>query len=252
MGPLIWTQGATHFNYDPIGWTLDNPASVTAFQWAIDWWAKNKWNVDGPEKTRMMQPWGGRALDNNGMTPFAHGKAAVHYRSVNDWSRMWPVIKDQFEWDMMPIPSINGKVGAAWTAGHPVNMWSKTKVKDDTWDFLKFLIGDDFQKFMSEEQVLVPAKVEHQARFYRAPSVQPHQHAKVFSDVFKKPHGIAWRNFKSAENGTVYNEYRDKIFRGELGVQNGLKEASSRMNQDLEWGGGENPWKGMKLPIVPK
>jgi ABC-type glycerol-3-phosphate transport system substrate-binding protein len=252
IGPLIWTQGGTHYNYDPMGWTLDHPASVQAHQWMADWWFKNKWNIDGPEKTRMMEPWGGRALDNNGMTPFANGKVAVHYRSVNDWSRMWPVVRDQFEWDMLPIPSINGKVGASWTAGHPVNMWSKTKYKDDVWDFLKFLIGDDFQGFMSQEQVLVPAKISHQAKFFRAPSQYPYQHATVFSNVFKKPHGIVWRQFKAAENGTVYTEYRNKIYSGELGLANGLKDASARMNQDIDYGGGENPFKGLKLPIVPK
>jgi len=253
IGPLIWTQGGTHYNYDPYGWTLDSPASVQAHTWMADWFSKSRYNIAGtPERTRMMEPWGGKALDAAGMTPFAYGKVAIHYRSVNDWSRMFPVVKDQFQWDMMPLPTMGGKAGASWTAGHPVNMWNKTKNPDDVWDFLKFLIGDDFQKFMSQEQVLVPAKVDHQANFYRAPSVQPHQHAKVFTDVFKKPHGIAWRNFKSAENGTVYNEFRNKIYSGELGLTNGLKEASARMNLDNEWGGGENPFKGLKLPIVPK
>jgi multiple sugar transport system substrate-binding protein len=257
LGPLIWTQGATHYNYDPFGWQLDNPATVQVFQWFTDWTARTKYNIAAPaiihtERTKMMDPWGQRALDNNGMTPFANGKVAIHYRSVNDWSRMFPVVKDQFQWDIMPLPSIGGKPGASWTAGHPVNMWSKSKQPDAAWDFMKFLISDDFQKFMSEAQVLVPAKVEHQANFYRAPSVQPHQHAKVFADVFKKPHGIAWRNFKSAENGTVWNEYRDKIISGQLGLANGVKEATARLNQDNEWGGGANPFAGLKLPIVPK
>lgn len=253
IGPLIWSQGGTHYNYDPFGWTLETPASVQAHTWMADWFGRSKYNIAGtPNRTAMMEPWGGRALDNNGMTPFANGKVAIHYRSINDWSRMFPVVKDQFQWDILPIPSFGGKPGASWTAGHPVNMWSKSKQPDAAWDFMKFLISDDFQKFMSEAQVLVPAKVEHQTNFYRSPSVQPHQHAKVMADVFKKPHGIAWRNFKSSENGTVYNEFRDKIYRGELTVANGLKEANSRLNLDNEWGGGANPFTGMKLPIVPK
>lgn len=253
IGPLIWSQGGTHYNYDPFGWTLEHPASVQAHTWMADWFGKTKYNIAGtPARTQMMEPWGGRALDNNGMTPFANGKVAIHYRSINDWSRMFPVVKDQFQWDILPIPSFSGKPGASWTAGHPVNMWSKTKHPDDVWEFLKFLIGDDFQKFMSEEQVLVPAKVDHQTNFYRSPSVQPHQHAKVMADVFKKPHGIAWRNFKSADNNTVYTEFRNKMYNGELSIPNGLKEANARLNLDNEWGGGENPFKGLKLPIQPK
>jgi multiple sugar transport system substrate-binding protein len=253
IGSFIWSQGSTHYNYDPMGWTLDNPASIQAHQWMVDWWAKNKWNIDGPEKTRMMQPWGGKALDTaGGMTPFANGKVAIHYRSVNDWARMWPVVKDQFEWDVLPMPSVNGKVGAVGTAGHPVNMWSKTKNPDQVWEFLKFLIGDDFQAFMSQEQILVPAKLSHQNKFFRPPPQYPYQHATVFPTVFKKPVGTIWRNFRSAEDGTVYNEYRDKIYKGELSVQNGLKEATARLNNQIEWGGGENPFKGLKLPIAPK
>jgi hypothetical protein len=80
----------------------------------------------------------------------------------------------------------------------------------------------------------------------------PFQHAKVFADVFKKPHGISFRHFKTTENGTVYTEFRNKIYSGELGPTNGLKEASTRMNQDIDWGGGENPFKGLKLPVGPR
>jgi multiple sugar transport system substrate-binding protein len=250
--PLIWSQGGTHFNYDPLTWTLDSPASVTAHQWMADWWAKNKWNVNGPERTRMMAPYPGALDVPGGMTPFALGKVAVHFRSVNDWSRMFPVVKDQFQWDMLPIPTINGKVGASWTAGHPVNVIATTKYPDDVWDFMKFIIGDDFQKFMSEEQVLVPAKLDVQPRFYRAPSVQPHQHAKVFADVFKKPHGPSWRHPKAPDHNTIYNEFRDKLFSGELPVPNALKEANTRINNLMDLGQGDNPFKGLKLPIVPK
>ena len=253
IGPFIWSQGATHYNYDPMGWTLDSPQSIQAHQWMIDWWAKNKWNIDGPEKTRMMQPWGGKALDQaGGMTPFANGKVAIHYRSVNDWSRMWPVVKDQFDWDMLPMPSIGGKVGAVGTAGHPVNMWSKTKYPYDVWEFLKIQIGDDFQGFLAQEQILVPAKLSHQVKFFRPPAQYPNQHAQVFAQVFKKPVGTIWRNFRSGDDGAVYNEYRDKMYRGELGIQNALKEANTRLNAQIEWGGGELPFKGLKLPIPPK
>jgi multiple sugar transport system substrate-binding protein len=253
IGPFIWTQGVTHYDYDQMKWQLDIPASVRAHQWMMDWRSKQRWNISGnPERAEMMAPWGGRALDNAGMTPFAYGKVAIHFRSVNDWSRMWPVVKDQFDWDMLPIPSIDGKVGASWTAGHPVNAWAKTKHPDDVWEFLKFMILDDFQGFLAEQQILVPAKLSAQTRFFRPPAQYPYQHAKVFSDVFKKPLGISWRHFEAGKNGTVYNDQITKIFNGELGMSNGLKEASERMNLDVDYGGGEPPFKGLKLPIQPK
>ncbi len=251
IGPLIWSQGETHYDYDAMKWQLETPASVTAHGWMLDWRMKNKWNVAGPEKTRMMLPWGGRALDNNGMTPFAHGKVAIHYRSVNDWSRTWPVVKDQFDWDMLPMPSIGGKQGASWTAGHPVDAWSKTKYPDDAWAFMKFLIEDDFQNFLAQEQVLVPAKQTAQAKFFRAPAQYPYQHATVFSEVFKRPHGIAWRHFRGGENASVYGAEVAKIYDGTVPLTQGLKDLSVRLQQDVEYGGGEPPFKGLKLPIRP-
>ena len=139
----------------------------------------------------MMAPWGGRALDNAGMTPFANGKVAIHYRSVNDWSRMWPVIKDQFDWDMLPMPSINGKAGASWTAGHPVNAWAKTKHPDDVWEFLKFLILDDFQGFMAQEQILVPAKLSAQEQVLPAPGAVPLPARPGLRRRVQAPHGIS-------------------------------------------------------------
>jgi hypothetical protein len=111
---------------------------------------------------------------------------------------------------------------------------------------------DDFQNFMGQEQILVPAKLSAQSKFFRPPAQYPNQHPQVFSNVFKRPYGIAWRHFEAGKNGTVYTEFRDKIFSGELGMGNGLKEASTRMTADIDFGGGEPPFKGLKLPIQPK
>lgn len=254
IGPLVWTQGATHYDYDQMKWQLEIPQSLQAHQWMLDWRTKQRWNIAGtPERSKMMEPWGGRALDNNGMTPFAYGKVTIHFRSVNDWSRMWPVVKDQFDWDMLPIPTINGRVGASWTAGHPVDAYAKTKYPDDVWEFLKFLIGDDFQNFMAQEQILVPAKKSAQPKFFRPPAQYPYQHAQVFADVFKKPYGISWRHFRGADNASVYNTEMGKVYNGEVGLSASmLKDLSARLQQDVEYGGGESPFKGLKLPIQPR
>ena len=111
---------------------------------------------------------------------------------------------------------------------------------------------DDFQEFMAQEQILDPAKNSAQKKFFRAPAQYPYHHAQVFAVVFKRPHGIPWRHFQADKNGTVYSEFRDRIYNGELDMVNGLKEASARMNQDGDYGGGEPPFKGLKLPIQPK
>jgi hypothetical protein len=114
------------------------------------------------------------------------------------------------------------------------------------------MIGDDFQGFLAQEQILVPAKLAHQVKFFRPPAQYPNQHAQVFAQAFKKPVGTIWRNFRSSDDGTVYNEYRDKMYRGEMGAPNALKEANGRLNGQIEWGGVAQPFPGLKLPIQPK
>ena len=252
-GTLIWTQGVTHFDYDLMKWQLDIPASVQAHTWMMDWVKKTRWNISGnPERGEMMAPWGGRALDNSWDDTFRQRQGG-HPLPLGE--RLEPDVAG----GQGPVrlghdaqPSINGKTGASWTAGHPVNAWAKTKHPDDVWEFLKFLIMDDFQNFMGQEQILVPSKLSAQAQVLPAPGAVPQSAPQVFSDVFKRPHGIYMRHFEAGKNGTVYNEFRDKIFSGELGMGNGLKEASARMTQDIDFGGGEPPFKGLKMPIQPK
>ena len=45
------------------------------------------------------------------MNLFSSGKIGIHWRSVNDWRRMWPIIGTAFEWDMLPVPSIEREAG---------------------------------------------------------------------------------------------------------------------------------------------
>lgn len=251
IGPFIWTRGASHFDLDQMKWQLDIPESVAAHQDMLDWLTKLKINLPNEVRTEMMAPWGGRALDAGGMTPFALGKVAIHYRSVNDWSRMWPVVRDSFQWDMMPVPRIGGRPGAAWTAGHPVAGYSKTKYPEDVWAFMKWMIMDEFQSFMAEERILVPAKKDHQPRFFRPPDMYPYQHAQVFADVFKRPYGIYIRHYGATEDSAIYSREVQKIYRGEISVVAGLKQMTELMNQVVNWGGGDPPFKGMKMPVQP-
>ncbi|MBI3969686.1 MAG: extracellular solute-binding protein [Chloroflexi bacterium] len=189
---------------------------------------------------------------SGGINRFSQGKIGIHWRSVNDWRRMWPIIGNSFEWDMLPVPSIKGKAGCSWAAGHPLCAWSKTKHPDDSWAFMRWMMGDEFQGYLAENQYLVPTKKNQQTRFFRVPSQYPYQHPHVFANVFKRPWGIIWSHYNAAENDRVYNEEMGKIVKGEQPLQGSLKELERRLNQDIDYGGGENPFKGIRWPIQPK
>ncbi|HEX2066814.1 MAG TPA: extracellular solute-binding protein [Candidatus Thermoplasmatota archaeon] len=186
IGPLVWTHGVSHLQYDPqVEVNLQLPQYVQAVTWAIDWMMRQKLNVRAPtpeaagsrERIQGGQP----AIDRGGTNLFAQGKIGVHWRSVNDWRRMWPIVGTAFEWDMLPVPQQTGKPGASWSAGHPVCAYAKTKHPDDAWAFMRWLMQDEFQGYLAEHQYLVPAKKRHQPEFFRVPSQYPYQHPQVFA-----------------------------------------------------------------------
>ncbi|HEU5317139.1 MAG TPA: extracellular solute-binding protein, partial [Chloroflexota bacterium] len=258
IGPLVWTHGVSHLQYDPVmKFDLQLPQYAAALDTALDWMNRQKFNIVGPSPemaaSRTNLQAGKPAIDqSNGWNLFSSGKIGIHYRSVNDWRRMWNSIGTTFEWDMLPVPSMGGKPGAAWSAGHPVCAYAKTKSPDACWDFMKYLMQDDFQGFLAENQFLVPAKKKHQPRFFRVPSQYPYQHPAVFADVYKKPYGIYWNHYRSSEDSALYNAEIGKIIRGEMSVQGTLKDLEVRLNALIETGPGENPYKGIRWPIQPK
>jgi fructooligosaccharide transport system substrate-binding protein len=257
IGPLIWTVGASHFQVDPkIEWTLQTPEVTQAFNWSIDWLMRQKIDVSSPAPEAVASRdriQGGRpGIGAGGINRFSQGKIGIHYRSVNDWRRMWPVIGTSFEWDMLPVPSIKGKPGSAWAAGHPVCAYSKTKNPDECWEFMRWLMQDDFQGILAENQFLVPAKKKHQERFYRPPEQYKYQHPQVFAQAFRRPYGIQLAHYNAQRNQTTFNTEAGKLVRGEIPLQGGLTELQRVLNQDVEYGGGETPFKGMKIPLQPR
>ena len=258
IGALVWTQLVSHLQYDPeMKIDLQLPQYVSALNTAIDWMVRQKFNLAAPTpemgdaRTRLQS--GRPGIDQaNGFNPFSSGKVGIHWRSVNDWRRMWNSIGTAFEWDMMPTPSMNGKPGATWSAGHPVNAYSKTKEPEAAWAFMHYLMEDEFQGFLAENQFLVPAKKKHQARYYRVPPQYPYQHPTIFADVYKKPYGIYWTHYRAGENATLYNNEIAKVIRGEQPMQGTLQNLQTQLNAQIETGPGENPYKGIRWPIQPK
>jgi fructooligosaccharide transport system substrate-binding protein len=257
MGPLLWTQGVSHMQTDPkIEWTLQLPEVTQAFNTATDWLIRQKIDAAAPTPeaaaSRDRIQGGKPGIAAGGTNRFATGKIGIHFRSVNDWRRMWPIIGAAFEWDMIPVPSIKGKPGASFTAGHPVAAYAKTKAPDESWAFMKWMMGDEFQGILAENQFLVPARKKAQERFFRPPDQYKYQHPQVFANVFKRPYGIQWSHYNAPRNVTTFNTEATKLVTGEVPLQGGLADLQRVLNQDIDYGGGENPFKGIRWPIQPK
>jgi ABC-type glycerol-3-phosphate transport system substrate-binding protein len=261
IGPLIWTFGTSHMQYDPnIEWQLTLPEVTQAFGWATDWLMKLRIDVTSPldeaKASRDRIQAGRKGISSGGVNRFSQGNIGIHYRSVNDWRRMWPggpsAIAGAFEWDMLPVPSIQGKPGAGWTAGHPVCAYSKTKHPEDAWGFMNWLMNDEFQGVLAENQFLVPAKKKFQPRFYRPPEPYKYQHPQVFADVYKHPYGIIFAHYNAPDNVGTFNDEAIRMVQGEVPLQGGLSDLQRVLNGQISYGGGENPFKGIHWPIQPK
>jgi ABC-type glycerol-3-phosphate transport system substrate-binding protein len=257
IGTLIWGQGVSHLQFDPkIEINLSLPEYTEAITWALDWSVRQKLNVGAPtpemtDARNRIQ--GGRPGLNvtGGVNLFSQGRIGIHWRSVNDWQRLWSVVGTSFEWDMLPVPQIKGKPGASRSAGHPACAWAKGKQLDAAWTALKYLMGDDFQGFLAEGQAYVPAKKSFQARYFRPPADQPHQHPQVFANMYKRPFGTTWSHYNATKNEADYTAEITRVFRGEMPVS-ALKDVERRLNLDVDTGPGDNPFKGVRWPFQPK
>ena len=259
IGPLIWTQGVSHVQTDPkIELQLTLPEVVEAHEWALDWMMRQQLNVQGPApeataaRARLQAGRPGIAT-TGGTNLFALGRVGIHWRSAVDWQRMWPLIGTAFEWDMLPVPSIKGKPGASLTGSHPLNAWARTKHPDEAWAFMRWMIQDEFQAFLAEHRYLTPARRSHQARFFRVAEQYRYQHPQVLGDVYRRPFGLLWgAHYNAVQNMQTYATEVLKLYRGEAPLRPGLTELNRLLNQEVDYGGGENPFKGTRWPLQPR
>jgi len=255
IGTLIWALDVSHLQYDPqITTQLAIPESIQAHQMVLDWTTRLAINVSAPTPqaqaaAKKLQAGKPGIASTGGTNLFSSGRIGIHWRSVNDWARMWPLIKSSFEWDILPVPSLQGKPGGSWMAGHPMNAWAQTKHPDEVWAFMRWIMGDEFQTFLAQHHYLVPAKLSVQPTFFQPTSQYPYQHPQVFANVPKRPHGVIWSHYNAAKNQDDYGNQVANIYNGKVPVSSGLQDLSQRLNQDIAYGGGDNPFAGLRWPF---
>ena len=59
-------------------------------------------------------------------------------------------------------------------------------------------------------------------------------------------------HYNAAQNVSDFNAAALKMVKGEVPLQGGLADLQSVLNKTVEYGGGENPFKGIRWPIQPK
>ena len=118
---------------------------------------------------------------------------------------------------------------------------------------MKWMIQDEFQAFLAEHRYLTPAKRSHQARFFRVAEQYRYQHPQVLANVYRRPFGLLWgAHYNAVQNMQTYATEVLKLYRGEAPLRPGLTELNRLLNQEVDYGGGENPFKGTRWPFQPR
>jgi multiple sugar transport system substrate-binding protein len=221
-------------------WVLDSPVAAEAYRRFSGWVSGERIAVavGSPE-------WNAVTAAYPGLNPFQAGRAAFHFRSVNDVYGNQGKIGSNFEWDVLPVPRQGARTGVAVTSGHPNSAWSRTRYPDQAYDFLKFLAGPEAQEHLGRLHLSMPALKAKQSSYL---DPQPVPHAQVFMDVFKRPRGMHFRHHTVLENWAQYSAAIRPIVVGERPLAEGLRELTRQMNDTVKYGSCA-PYKGMTHPL---
>jgi multiple sugar transport system substrate-binding protein len=122
----VWQEGGDVLNEARTQYTLNQDPGVRAIQWITDLVHKYKVHTGTTELQ-------GTSLND----AFNSGRVGM-MPSISVYSAY---LGAKFEWDIQHLPHAGKQVTRNASAGHSLTAGSK--VPDQTWDFLKFLVGKD-------------------------------------------------------------------------------------------------------------
>jgi len=135
----------------------------------------------------------------------------------------WPgAHRTAFEWDILPVPSVKGKPGASYTAGHPVCCVGRDEAPEESWALMHWLMDDEFQGVLAEKQFLVPAKKKFQERFLPSPGGVQVPAPAGLCGCLQAPRGIIFAHYNAAQSVGDFNTAALKMIKGEVPLQGGL------------------------------
>ncbi len=235
-GMFVWSFGGTWADFQKMRYTLDSKESLDAHSYVLDWYNK-----------RLVIPNSVVSDLGGGEKPFGLGRAVFRVRAAASQSVIKKEVGDSFEWDIVFFPS-KTKPGPGITivSGNPHTISKSTRHPDESYEFVKWLAGDDVQGFWAREKIQLPTLKKWQETFTKDPS----RHVHVFGDIYKHPYGIHFRHNNLVKHYNEYGSEIAKVFDGARGMTDFLKDFNQRINQEVEYGDCL-PYKGMQVPIRP-
>ena len=222
MAPMLYSNNASMFDKEFTKTTINTPESGEVFDAIRDLRV-----VDGsaPDAT---------TLENIGMSSaqmLQTGKVATLVDG--SWALQQLSTLD-FEVGMAPLPKFKEAITTG--SAHLHSMWANTPHPDETWEFLKFLSGYDYQGALVSSGLWMP----NRKSMYLPDGVAKWYKDDVHGDSYKQmlPYfqnamaypGALW---PSSKLGSIIDEERSKFFKDGLPTSEMLTNIQTRCDEEL-------------------
>jgi multiple sugar transport system substrate-binding protein len=230
LGGFVWSNGGRTHDWGAFKYTMDLPQSVEAVQWVHDLLHRHRAMLPTATAT---------ALRDAGITnPFVAGRVAMFENSTGQLSPLLTGVRDQFEWDVFPIPRAKkgGPPPVVYTSGDPNCVNGATPKADAAWELASWLGGPVVQGLIGRTKLLTPALTEASGdeKAYAAP---PPAHIKVFAEVFKGKVFRRFFHYNHQQGLAVFRKWLDQSFdQNSVSVEQALREATREANLLVEGG----------------
>jgi len=213
--PWLWQNGADLMDAARSKVTLDTPEAAGAIRFLVE--LRHKYKV-APEPTP-----GER---NEGLDLFCQGRVAMYMSGpwdVREISR-----RAAFRWDVWHLP--RKRTAATMLGTENYVIMAGTKHPKEAWELFKFLLSPSSQELMAARQEKMPSRLSVLKGAYLTQKVAYNR--KVFVDAldYSRPPP----NIPEWDKVAHYiQEQLDLIWAGQVPVEEGLRNATSKVNELL-------------------
>jgi ABC-type glycerol-3-phosphate transport system substrate-binding protein len=224
--PVAWNGGYWEIIWAETGrmrdgkrTTMSDGSGPDAFQMYVDWIFKDKVSPD-PGATRAM-------LTADVTSPFATGKLAMAGVALQDTSGLEGLIKNRFEWSIMPTPKSPWTGRRAYNSSGEVVTFLEESKKRGTFEsgvgYYFSILDDEMQQWIAKNRPTLPQKKKFLStpEFLAAPPLNREQLAKNMTD---KGEHLMFRGFFKGFDEWQLAIHREvsKAFTGEVPPKDAL------------------------------
>ncbi|MFH1084343.1 MAG: ABC transporter substrate-binding protein [Chloroflexota bacterium] len=235
---MSFTRGGSIFDYSQMKYTWTSEIAMDTARMGWNWWTKDKIYVP-PEESA--------ALAQAGVpSPFAGGVAATRYRAVADVPRFIAQVGNKFKWDCALLPGLTkDKPGVALLAGNPNLVNAASKNRDAGYQFIKFLAGEDVQKYFATRGICVPTLKKMIPLFKDYPEVE---HSGIWAEVPQNDYHIHILHYNAIECRTITGARFQEVYTAGADLKVTIENMNAELNTKVAYGECL-PFAGMKHPI---